>query len=114
MWNAAEPAAPGVGLETIIPGWITDLGWVGLAILAVWAFATNRVYTSGQVDRLLEAERRVTAVWQKTAEDILPALERLSENLDPIVDGNNAVLRAIEGIKAAQEERYRGREGRRS
>lgn len=100
LWLAEEG---GVGLDQIVPGWITDLGWIGMAILAVWAFATNRVYTSGQVERLLEAERKVSGVWEQTAKDNQGALEELVQALEPIAAGNEAVLRAIEGLKTNRD-----------
>ena len=80
-----------------------------MAIIAVWAFATNRVYTSGQVERLLEAERKVTAVWESNAEADQKALEKFLDALEPIAAGNEAVLRAIEGLKNDRDTRNRGR-----
>jgi hypothetical protein len=102
VWNAAE-AGPGGGLEGIIPSWITDLGWIGMAIIAVWAFATNKVYTSGQVEKLLDAERKVTEVWKQNAEADQVALANLVQVLEPIAAGNDAVLKAIEGLRQSRE-----------
>lgn len=100
----AEAVEPGGGINAIVPEWITDLGWVGIAILAVWAFATNKLYTAGQVEKLLAAERKVTDVWQESDRKTKEALERLIEELHPIADGNAAVLKAIEAVQASQAE----------
>jgi hypothetical protein len=99
----AEASETGAGLEQIVPGWLTDLGWIGMAILAVWAFATNRVYTAGQVERLLEAERRVAKVWEENAKEDQKALSELMHSLEPIAAGNEAVLKAIEGLKVSRD-----------
>lgn len=103
MWFAEQATEVGNSLEQIVPGWLTDLGWIGIAILAVWAFATNRIYTAGQVERLLEAERKVSQVWEQNAKEDQQALANLVQSLEPIAAGNEAVLRAIEGLKTSRD-----------
>lgn len=104
--------APSGGIDQLVPQWITDLGWIGIAIIAVWAFATNKIYTAGQVERLLEAERKVTQVWEETSQKRQEAMDALIHELQPIAQGNAALLKAVEAVQATQvEDRLRRSRG---
>lgn len=103
---AAESASsPGV------PSWVERVSAVGLIIMFGLALARNWVYTSGQVDRILEAERRVSDLWKQTAETQQANADKLAGNLEPVLRSNEAILRAVETIQQEQrEQRYRERD----
>jgi hypothetical protein len=110
---AAEVPAPPSELSGLadIPKMVTDLGWVGVAILVTFMFATNRWMSQGQHEKLMEKEREVTAVWKQNAEELKPALQELIESLAPIGQGNAAILKAVEALQASNEldRRFRDR-----
>jgi len=103
MAEVQPPASVDLGFLTEIPKIITDLGWVGVAMLVAYMFATNRWYSSRQHDRELELERKVTEVWKQNAEELKPMLEQLLDTLKPLGQSDAAILKAIEGIQASQE-----------
>ena len=45
MAEVQPPASVDLGFLTEIPKIITDLGWVGVAMLVAYMFATNRWYS---------------------------------------------------------------------
>lgn len=102
-WIWAAEAPPELSGLADIPKMITDLGWVGVAILVTFMFATNRWYSSKQVDKLLEKEREVTEVWKRNADELKPLLEELVRTLQPLGQSDAAILKAIEGLQNAQE-----------
>lgn len=110
---AAEVPTPTAELPGLadIPKLVTDLGWVGMAILVAFMFATSRWMSNSQHEKLMEKEREVTAVWKQTAEQLKPALEELIDSLGPIGQGNAAILKAVEALQASQEldRRFRDR-----
>jgi len=102
-WTAEAAVPPDLGGLADIPKIITDLGWVGVAILVTFMFATNRWYSSKQVERMLDTEREITQVWKQNAEELKPMLEELVQILQPLGQSDAAILKAVEGLQAAQE-----------
>lgn len=103
----AGEATPEAGLPSGFEGivsWLADLGWVGIALIAIWAFATDRLYTRGQVERLLASKEEVIAVWRETGQRGEQALQAVLDELEPIASGNAAMLRAVEKIQDYQAE----------
>jgi hypothetical protein len=86
---------------TELPKIITDLGWVGVAMGVAFMFATNRWYSSKQVDRLLDKEREVTEVWKQNAGELKPLLEDVLQALRPLGQGDAAVLKCGRSTDAA-------------
>lgn len=102
----AEVGVPG-GFESVV-SWLANLGWVGIAIICIWAFATDRLYTRGQVERMLASKEEVISVWRESEARGKEALQAILQELQPIASGNEAVLRAMERIQEFQaEERIR-------
>lgn len=116
----------GVGLavaaESIpqLPGWVGDLSLVGAIVLFGLALARNWIYTSGQVNRMIEAydkllasEQRVSELWRHNAEMQSENVNRLIEGLEPVTAGNAAILRAVEEIQREQllQREYRRDQG---
>jgi len=107
MFLAGESEPVPSGYEGII-SWLADLGWVGIALIAIWAFATDRLYTRSQVEKLLAAKDEVIAVWQGGEQRSIEALKAIIDELQPIASGNEAVLKAMERMQDWQsEERIR-------
>ena len=111
---AAEVPNPPSELANLveIPNMVTDLGWVGVAILVASMFITGRWMSRRQHEELMEKEREVTAVWKQNAEELKPALQELIEALAPIGQGNAAILKAVEALQASNELDRRFRERR--
>lgn len=112
LFLSAEAPA-GLPELTDIPKIVTDLGWVGMAILVAFMFASNRWYSSNQVERLLAKEREISEIWKQNAEELKPLLEDLVRTLQPLGQSDQAILKAVEGMQAAQEldRRFRDRHG---
>lgn len=110
MLLAAETPAELSGLLEI-PKMITDLGWVGVAILVTAMFATGRWMSRKQHEEIIEAEKEITAVWKQNAEELKPVVQELVRSLEPVAQGNAAILKAIEALQASQilEQRIRDR-----
>jgi hypothetical protein len=90
-----------------MPAWAQQISLLGLLILIVAAFLTGRIVTRTQNERDIAAERRVSDIWERNAEVANSQVDRLTAALQPVLDGNAAILRAVSEV---QEEQRRMRE----
>lgn len=90
-----------------MPPWAQQISLLGLLILIVAAFLRGWIITRSQNDRDLAAERRVSDIWERNAEVANSQVDRLTAALQPVLDGNAAILKAVSEV---QEEQRRMRE----
>ena len=79
-----------------------------LVIITAWV--SGRVLTRAQADRELEAERRISDIWKGNFEQSTELNKQLTAALQPVLEQNEAILRAVEAVQTrqvAQEERER-------
>ena len=86
-----------------VPSWLSDVGIVGMIVLFGYSLARNKLFTAGQVDHLITQYEKVAALWEKVATERQETIMLLSENSDPVLKGNEAILRAIEELQRQQE-----------
>jgi hypothetical protein len=102
-YAATELAIPPGLLE-----WLTNLSLPGAMVLFALLLATNRIYTSGQVNKMMESKAEVAKLWEQVAIERQETIKLLTEATAPVIDGNEAILRALERI---QTDRQRPRGG---
>lgn len=78
---------------------LTNLSVPGAMVLFALALATNRLYTSGQVNKILESKDAVAKLWEQVASERQETIKLLTEANKPIIDGNEAILKALERIQ---------------
>lgn len=105
LFGEASPDVP--DLNALMPPWAQQLSLVGLLIVIVVSFVRGWIVTSRQNDRDIAAERRVSDIWEKNAEVANSQVDRLTLALQPVLDGNAAILKAVTEV---QEEQRRMRE----
>lgn len=102
---AAEAAA-----DVSLPAWAERVSVVGLIVFFGLALARGWLMTSGQAERLLDSERRVSELYRQAAETSQANADRMVTAIEPVTAGNAAILRAVEEIQREQmAQRYRGR-----
>jgi hypothetical protein len=104
--------APNVpeGLDALMPAWAQQLSLLTLLILIVSAFLRGWVVTRNQNQRDIDAERRIADIWKSNFEQSTELNQRLTEALQPVLESNGAILKAVEAVQGrqqAQEERER-------
>jgi hypothetical protein len=104
----APPAIP-EGLDALLPPWAQQLSLVSLLVIAILAFLRGWVVTRPQAEREVAAERRIAEIWERNATQALELNRQLTEGLAPVLEGNEAILRAVQSL---QEEQGRMRERR--
>lgn len=103
-------AATDLALSPGLLEWLTSLSLPGALVLFALALATNRLYTAGQVNKMLDSKAEVAKLWEQVATERQETIRLLTEATTPILDGNEAILRALERI---QQDRPRPGGGRR-
>ena len=101
---AAEPPAIPEGLDALMPPWAQQLSLVGLLVLIVAAWLSGRVVTRAQVDRELEAERKIGDIWKSNYEQANQLNEQLTGAFQPVLESNAAILKVVESMQARQLE----------
>lgn len=91
-------------IDLSLPSWASDVGVVGMFILFGTGLARNWWYTSGQVNHLLVQYEKVAALWEKVADERQETIKLLTDNTEPILKGNEAILRAVEQLQHQQEQ----------
>lgn len=94
----------GSALDFALPSWTSDVGVVGILIFFGIGLARGWFYTSPQVRQLLDQYERVAALWEKVADERQETIKLLSDNTEPILKGNEAILRAVEELQHQQEQ----------
>lgn len=92
-----------------IPAWLTDVGIVGLVIFFGLALARNWIYTRGQVNELLKARSEAAAIWEKIAEERQQVNMQLNKYIEPVMQSNEAILRAVKSLQRQQQQRRESR-----
>lgn len=96
-------------LDALLPPWAQQLSLLGLLILIVIAFLRGWVITKAQNDSDIAAERRVSDIWESNAKDAAANNDKLIAALQPVLSGNEAILKAVSDV---QDEQRRMRERR--
>lgn len=91
-----------------IPSWIGDMSLPTAIVLFGFMLARNWLYTSGQVNRLLDASQRVADLWEKVATERQETIKLLAESTEPVIQGNAAILKAVEELQRQQNQPPRG------
>lgn len=97
-------------LGALLPPWAQQLSLLGILILIVTAWLRGWVLTRTQAERELEAERKIAGIWQANFEQATQLNEQLTGALQPVLDSNAAILKAVEAVQSRQlaaEERER-------
>lgn len=89
-------------LEGVSLSWLKDAGIVSLCLLFVVMLATNRLYTAGQVNKMLEGFEKMAETWQEVDKNNKETILLLSKSLDPLIQGNEAILRILESRQEQQ------------
>lgn len=100
--TAEVPAVP-EGLDALMPPWAQQLSLITLLVLIVAAFMRGWVLTRAQADREIEAERRISDVWQGNFQGAEALNQQLTSALDPVLEGQAALLKAVEALQDRQE-----------
>lgn len=95
-----------------IPSWLQDISLPGAIVLFGFALATNWLYTRGQVNKMMETAMLVAKLWETVAKERQETNTKLLESTEPLIQGNAAILKAIEELQR-QNERNRHDRGRR-
>lgn len=93
-----------------IPAWLGNISLPTAIALFGLALARNWLYTRGQITELLSSAKQVSELWEKVAGERQETIKLLTEATEPVVQGNAAILRALEEI---QRQQVQGRGGRR-
>lgn len=107
MYIAGEVPAVGDGLDALLPPWAQSLGLLTLLLMIIFAWFRGLVITRAQNERDIAAERRVSDIWESNATKALEISQTLTTTLAPVLDQNDAILKAVSEI---QEEQRRARE----
>lgn len=95
------------GIDALLPPWAQQLSVLGLLLIAVMSFVRGWIVTKSQNERDIAAERRVSDIWESNATKALEISQTLTTTLAPVLDQNDAILKAVSEI---QEEQRRARE----
>jgi hypothetical protein len=99
-------------LPGAIPSWLTDIGVVTMVIIFGVGLARNWIYTAGQVDKMAEQYEKVNKIWEQVATERQQTITMLSDSIGPVLQGNEAILRAVENLQRDQEIARRTDRGR--
>lgn len=116
VFSEALALAADVGgvLDFALPSWASDVGVVGILLFFGIGLARNWWYTGGQVNHLLAQYERVSALWEKVADERQETINLLTSNTEPILKGNEAILRAVEQLQHQQSQARQYRDWQRN
>lgn len=100
---------PAEGLDALMPPWAQQISLLSLLILIVLAFLRGWIVTKLQNERDVDAERRVSDIWEANANQSTELNKELTQAFAPVLEQNEAILKAV---LAVQEEQRRMREQR--
>lgn len=106
MWLAGEAPAVPEGIDALMPPWAQQLSVLGLLVIIITAWVRGWVVTRAQADREIAAERRVSDIWEATATKSLAINETFVDAFAPVLDSNQAILKAVTEVQNEQR-RYR-------
>lgn len=107
MLFAEEATSLTEGLDALLPAWAQQLSLLTLLLLIVTSFLRGWIVTRAQSQRELDAERRIADIWKSNFQQSTQLNERLTDAFQPVLEGQNALLRAVESLQRDQEERER-------
>lgn len=111
-WFTAQPAPE--GLDALLPPWAQQLSLLGVLIIIITAWVRGWVLTRTQADREVASERRITDIWERNATQAMEHQKQLTEGVvAPILEGNQAILRAVQALQGEQERMRERRDPRR-
>jgi hypothetical protein len=97
-------------LDALLPPWAQQLSLVGLLVVIVAAFMRGWIVTKAQNERDIAGERRVSDIWERNANTANLNNDKLIAALEPILAGNEAILKAVSEVQDEQRRfRERGR-----
>lgn len=114
MLIAVEPP-PTEGLDALLPAWAQGLSLLSILVLIITSWLRGWVLTRAHAEREIDAERRIADIWKANFEQATELNEQLTGALQPILESNAAILRAVEALQARQiasEDRERAAEER--
>lgn len=82
---------------------LKDIGIVSMCFLFTVALARNWLYTSGQMEKMISGYERLADTWEAVATQQKETIELLTLSVDPIIQGNEAILRAVESLQKERE-----------
>jgi hypothetical protein len=106
----SAPAIPGI--DALLPPWAQQISIIGLLVLIIMSWIRGWVVTRSQNERDVAAERRVSDIWESTATKALQVNQSFTEAFAPVLDQNEAILKAVTDVQEEQR-RYRERGTRR-
>lgn len=106
MWLAGEAPAVPEGIDALMPPWAQQLSVLGLLVIIITAWVRGWVVTRAQADREVAAERRVSDIWEATATKAVAINESFADAFAPVLDQNQAILKAVTEVQTEQR-RYR-------
>lgn len=110
MFIAGEvPAVPTEGLDALLPPWAQGLSLLTILILIIAAWLRGWVVTRTEAERMVAAERRVSDIHEASATASIELNKLLTQAFAPVLEQNEAILKAVEAV---QEEQRRMRERR--
>lgn len=111
LFREEVPAVP--DLNALMPAWAQQLSVLVLLILVVSAFLKGWVVTRAQNERDVAAERRIADIWEQNYLGEKANNEKLIAALQPVLSGNEAILKAVTEVQEEQRRtRERGRPAR--
>lgn len=111
LFREEVPSVP--DLNALMPAWAQQLSVLVLLILVVSAFLKGWVVTRAQNERDMAAERRIADIWEQNYLGEKANNEKLIAALQPVLSGNEAILKAVTEVQEEQRRtRERGRPAR--
>lgn len=103
-------------IPAAIPDWVSNVGVVSLILFFGLGLARGWWYTAGQVTRTIEQYEKVAKLWEQVATERKEINLILTQVTEPIIQGNAAILKAVEELQREQDtrrpDRTRGRDDR--
>lgn len=106
----AGEAVTGGGLDSVIPPGLEQISLIGLLLLIMIAFVRDWIISSSRHEKELATERKVSEVWEQNATRALESLTEISKAFEPVLKGNEAILKAVSDLQEEQR-RYRDERG---
>jgi hypothetical protein len=103
------PAIPTEGLDALLPPWAQGLSLVSLLIIIIVAWVRGWVVSKAEYERGVAAERRVSDIWEANFNGATQLNQQLTQAFAPVLEQNEAILKAVEAV---QEEQRRMRDRR--
>lgn len=89
-------------IDAALPDWVQGISLLTFLLLTVLAFLRDWVITSRRHERELALKDRVIEVWEGVANKATENNDRLVDALDPVLKGNDAVLKILGEMQEEQ------------